>query len=79
MEVTGEIAFGVLSLGYFGWLVGSSMYSENREGFGVMPNLLGGAFGSLIVGVLALVLEVAGQPVIWIFRMHDDSVFGQCI
>lgn len=59
MEVTGEIVFWLLSLGILvGWL--AQLYMGD-EGFGMMPNLLGGAFGSLIVGVLAIQLNLPGS------------------
>ncbi|MDR8392970.1 hypothetical protein NC796_17575 [Aliifodinibius sp. S!AR15-10] len=57
-QVSGEIVFWLLALGALtGWL---SQLVMGKDGFGLVPNLIGGAFGSLVTGLLALSLNLPG-------------------
>lgn len=59
MEVTGEIVFWLLALGaVIGWL--AQLYM-GEEGFGMIPNLIAGSLGSLIIGILALQMNLPGS------------------
>ncbi|MDX1637663.1 MAG: hypothetical protein R3281_06825 [Balneolaceae bacterium] len=58
-QVTGEIVFWLLALGtVVGWIAQLVM---GEKGFGMVPNLLGGAIGSLVIGLLALQLNMPGS------------------
>ena len=56
----GEAVFWLLALGaVVGWLAQSFM--GKGQGFGLIPNLLAGAFGSLVIGLLAVNLDLPGS------------------
>ncbi len=58
-QVSGEIIFWLLALGtVVGWFTHLVI---GEKGFGLIPNLIGGALGSTIVGILALQLSLPGS------------------
>ncbi len=57
-QLSGETVFWLLALGaLIGWF---AQFFMGEGGFGLIPNLVGGALGSLVSGVLALQLALPG-------------------
>ncbi len=59
-QVTGEAVFWLLSLGAIvGWL--AQQFMGEDEGFGMIPNLVLGAIGSTVTGMLAISIALPGS------------------
>lgn len=58
-QVNGETIFWLFSLGLFVGLF--TQFVMGKNGVGLIPNLAGGALGTLLVGVLAIQLALPGS------------------
>lgn len=83
-EINGATIFWLLSLGM---VTGSLMklFLGNERGMGMITNILGGMLGTLVVGILAIVIKVPGSLLLGlmgamailflgnVFYMEDDD------
>lgn len=59
-QITGESVFWLLTLGALvGWL--AQQFVGQGQGFGMVPNLVLGAVGSIISGLLAISINMPGS------------------
>lgn len=59
-EINGATIFWLLSLGMVaGSLI--KLFLGNERGLGIIPNIVGGMLGTLIVGILSIQIQVPGS------------------